>query len=251
MQTESLISAPTGNLQLADVVNRRHQRFVFFLTLCGALIVVAVIRMVYLSTTEMTDGIAAGTEECKWQYNVIPALRGRILDSTGIPLAWSERTFSLAYEKPENPAEMTKDLYRLQQLVDVQLESLILKCRRSQQPRITLKQDLTAKEIEALDKDLDSTFGTFRVHQQFIRHTIAASPAVRTMIGETWQNGRKQVGTTGFERKYNNELTGIDGYYRVLVDKNGTWIPGTWEQLRQPREGFDKYSNFHLNALQR
>ena len=249
MESEDLTQSVPEKANHLEAIAIRRQRFGLLVTFLGALFFVAVVRMFFLATADLTDGIAEGAEGASWEYNVIPALRGRILDATGTPLAWSERTFDLAYERPEDPNSIAPDLYALKEVVSIDIEPLLLKVNRSNQKQIVIKKSLSPAEIERLDSKLRPTTGVFRVQQEFVRHTVSANPTVKKLIGETWQNGRKQVGTSGFEKKFNIELTGTDGYYRVLVDKDGNWVPGTWEQLRKPQEGFDKYVGLNLSSI--
>ena len=108
METDSLIATPEKHPLNMDYATQSKQRFSMFLVLCGALFFVAVVRLCFLATADLTDGIVADTQECKWQYNVIPAIRGRILDTNGTPLAWSERMLVLVYEKPDSPDSLLR-----------------------------------------------------------------------------------------------------------------------------------------------
>ena len=172
-----------------------------------------------------------------WRTGTIPPLRGRILDKDGKPLAWSIRYFSLSYDVPENPIRFAEDA---QVLGTILTNYRRLSARSLAGKSVVLKTDLSPGEILKL-RPLIQSNNRFRIKSSFRREYLTHEKKFINLIGSTHIIDNVEVGTSGLERKYNFRLTGRDGKYRVMVDKNNNWIPATWEEIQAPRPGFDVY----------
>ena len=172
-----------------------------------------------------------------WRIGIIPAMRGRILNKEGTPLAWSIRYFSLYYDVPPDSVRLKEDITTIGRVLSrhkhpkypVLAESSIL-----------VKEELSPGEILRL-RPYIHTNKRFRIQSSFRRQFATERSEILRLIGLTRMIDNKQIGVSGFERKYNLRLTGQDGKYRVMVDKNNKWIAATWEEIQVPVPGFDVY----------
>ena len=176
---------------------------------------------------------------------VLPACRGRLLDADGVLLAWSEREFCLQYKIAPSVEKVWEDLYALEQAYGGKARQYYSLCSNGRGRFAYLKRSLSADEI--LDyQDFIKANPAFRITSHFSRHYVNQS--LRSKLGETHSSGQRQVGISGFEKKYNRELKGQDGRYRVNLDKRGDWVEGSWEELSPPKSGYDVYLPFTVSA---
>lgn len=165
---------------------------------------------------------------------VIPAIRGRILDRDGRPIAWSTRHYDLRVKQ-------------LQSLVSVKRRRIIvdrLAGRVQPQPTCedilpgrTLKKDLSPGEVQEFG-DLLEQLPELTITPRFERRTVDYA-AAKALLGKTESKGGVSVGVSGYELKLDGDLRGQDGLFRVMIDKQGKWIPGTWKAEREMLPGKD------------
>ena len=176
-----------------------------------------------------------------WRIGRIPAMRGRILDKSGTPLAWSIRYFSLYYTVPDQRTRIEEDMGALGTIVTVPPGLDHMSPGRS----ILLKEELSPGEILKLRAYLKVN-RRFRIGSSFRREYAFIHSDVRRMIGRIRLIDNKEVGISGLERRYNSRLIGKDGKYRVMVDAENNWITATWEEIQPPVPGFDVYAPIEI-----
>jgi cell division protein FtsI/penicillin-binding protein 2 len=174
-----------------------------------------------------------------WHAGTLPALRGRLLDSSGVPLAWSTRQVILTYQVPPQGEILAKDMAALGQ-------HLALDARLTQRlydhagTTIVLRGDLSPAELVSLEA-LVPGHQRFRVQSQFHRHAVSLNGRSLQDLGQTQLFGQRELGISGWEQEYDAKLRGEDGKYRVQVDRQGRWIAATWQEIRPPTAGHDVY----------
>ena len=180
-----------------------------------------------------------------WRTGTIPAMRGRILDKNGNPIAWSIRYFSLYYNVPKERTRFREDILSLNKILTIDDRFNYLT-----QPgkSISIKEELSPGEILKLRSYLQSN-SRFRIRSNFRREYARNDAEALKIIGRTRVIESKEVGISGLENEYNARLTGIDGRYRVMVDKDNTWISATWDEIQSPFPGFDVYVPIELERV--
>ncbi len=168
-----------------------------------------------------------------WREGVLPPVRGRILAPGAGALAWTELTHDLILPKPFPPAPRIETLIRelaalLPGLVPEKHGEFLL-----------LKQNISPKEILIIEKYL-SRHPELSVVPRMVRR-IADRPGVRELVGETTAEAESPAlkGISGLERKYDSELAGKAGKFRVMLDRRGNWVSGTVEIIVSPENGKD------------
>ncbi len=222
----------------AAPIDWRHSfRARSYLVLLGFCIWTGIIsvRLYVVMVARRGDYLSRYTAE-SWRTGSLPALRGRILDQTGRPLAWSTRTFALKYEVPADHATLTAELRKIGGVLAIDTTTDELASRQGE--RVVLRQKLEPGEI-LLVRQLGLPH--LKVVSHFERRYTAVSPEVVEIIGQTRMIGQKEIGLSGLERIHDRRLRGSDGKYQVMIDKSGNWVAETWMELTPPTQGTDIY----------
>lgn len=196
---------PAGRLPVLVLV------FGIWIFLCAALLV--------RSTVFRRDELRKKSEKISWRTGVIPVLRGRILDRSGLPLAWTEAEKDAVLEAlpknrhvreallreigetfPSNPAENAKTV-----------------------PRILIR-NLTPGQMEKW-ADLVRRYPAFvSVRTRILRKRVEYL-SVRNTVGECAVDDKGvQTGVSGLEKEHDTVLAGRPGRFRVMLDRNGRWM---------------------------
>ncbi len=163
----------------------------------------------------------------------IPAIRGRILDCEVRPLAWSTRHYDLKVKDAQHPMSAK----RKKQLLGLLPQSSPPPTFDDLAAGRTLKKDLMPAEINTLGALLEQA-PELVIAPRFERHVVDY-PAVKEYLGKTESHNSVCVGISGVELERDAELQGQDGVFRVMIDKQGRWVPGTWQLIREMQPGKD------------
>jgi cell division protein FtsI/penicillin-binding protein 2 len=158
--------------------------------------------------------------------------RGRILDCNGIPLAWSERHYDLYILDLPNSPEYRQQLVRIlkKDLGDLNAPELI-------DAGVVIKYDLSPDHLETLRK-LIPKHPCLKIKVRLVRRVIEY-PEVRNFIGKVKASDKVLRGISGCEKMYDLVLRGKLGKYRIMLDRNKNWIPGTFKQFKEAIPGSD------------
>lgn len=180
-----------------------------------------------------------------WTVGEVPAIRGRLLGRNGVPLAWSTRHFRATYQVPEDLAGAAAELQQLGQRFP---EFEIFTDDAPLVPGETreLVCDPAPDQLPAL-LALEREFKRLKV-ETFTRRHYHPHPALRRRLGKVRRIDGRVYGITGEEKRHDHLLRGTPGKYRVMTRRDGTWIPGTWETLRDLRRGYDVYLNLRVSS---
>lgn len=202
--------------------------------------VIVTVRLFYY-TVYARDYYLEKGNRIAWRRGVIPAARGRILTRNGLLLAWTERYYDLFIEDCFHEISLHKFMFKELKKVfpDLQLESM--------RANACVRKGLTPSELSDLSKII-SSFSRLRILPRFERRYVDY-PQVREFLGTVeLVNGRLQ-GIKGVEYDYDSYLSGIDGTYLVMLDRNGDWIPGTWETKDDMIPGRDLILEYSLEEI--
>jgi len=114
------MSVSAGTVPSLDIGHSNWQttrkRALIMLGVLGLWILLIVARLLVLMVFQRERYVAAMDREC-WREQTIPAMRGRILDRKGLPLAWSTRHFALQWKVPVGKAEIDRCLALVSRVV--------------------------------------------------------------------------------------------------------------------------------------
>ncbi len=214
-----------------DQFNIRSKILLSFLL---AWAVVAAAHVFYYSSLQRKRLNAEG-EALAWREGSLPAIRGRILDRQGVPLAWSELHHDLTLLKEPAKEARRRQLAKALESLPFKVE---LPSKRSNRER-TLKRDLSPAEIALCEKAL-LEFPEVEVAPRLERLSIDY-PEVKRLLGKAnagLDSGRSE-GLDGAEKENDASLAGRAGRFKVMLDKRGNWVEGTLKILEQPKSGED------------
>ena len=169
---------------------------------------------------------------------VVPGARGRILDRDSRVLAWSDRVFAVHWRVPREAAQTST----LLALLDTE-PWLTATLPRPLPPaalgtRLELARDLPAEDAARLETLANQVPG-LEITAGFRRHVVP-EPGWREYIGRVAHGADgTEVGLSGVEQEYDDILRGLPGTFHVMLDKDGRWLPETWQKVSDLRPGLD------------
>ncbi|MDD3118916.1 MAG: hypothetical protein PHQ27_07050 [Victivallales bacterium] len=214
-------------------INNEHmqQRTVRLVLILAAWAVVIVIFLLNYSVFQR-DRYRRQSRKLAWRTGTYTALRGRIIAADGTVLAWSEKRYALMLTRmiaADKAADLVQELSRLRpgsypDLTAVQIPRVL--CPRLSPDEIGRAAPLL-KRFPALQL----------LAREERAYRISAADCAR--VGEVIWRGGRMVGISGLEQQYDRVLTGRDGVYRVMVNRHGQWVPGSWQAVNAPENGRD------------
>ncbi len=180
-----------------------------------------------------------------WRYEMIPAARGRLLDVSGRPLAWTSRVLALDWRVPAAPEQAEREWRLLDSVVAIDDHWRRDRALARPDTRIRLKRELEPAEFAGL-QDLLVNLESLRITSYFVRERIDHS-FLRERIGEVQFEQASEIGRSGWEKEHDGLLRGVPALLRVRLDQENRPIPGTREVIREMRSGYDVYLPFRLD----
>ena len=174
-------------------------------------------------------GILAKGEKIARVWRRMPAKRGKILDSQGKVLVWSELYCDLHYNASgEN--ELSEDEQHA-------LIELFGKIDFNVPPSTPLRRHLSPDELLALEPILlkGAPLKVVTRHERL----VCDSEAVRQLAGKVELRNGIQCGISGWELQNELLLRGIPGQYSVLLDRFGNYMPKSFKLGTPPSDGRD------------
>lgn len=214
---------------------QRSRWFVIFVSV-WALVIIA--RMSQIMIFDQEKHLADISRE-SWHRGMIPPQRGRILDSSGSPLAWSTREIQLQWDIPSAPTTAWREWAAL-----TAIPGLSLRLKAENLPTlfgktVTLIPNIPAENARVIH-DLCQAEPSFTLKSRFIRHQ-AGPPELRRLLGHTTQRNGIEIGLNGLERTHDSVLRGRPGIYHVMLDPQGKWVMETWEIVQNMQAGYDVF----------
>jgi cell division protein FtsI/penicillin-binding protein 2 len=172
---------------------------------------------------------------------IIPARRGMITDKDKHPLAWNERYYDLYLSPYSGFPSRQKRIFRA-------LKKIIPEIKyQENKSEICLQKNITPI-IQSQCAELIRHFPEIELHSKVIR-VYANYPELQRYVGKTENRDGILRGISGLEMQYNKLLKGKNGYFTVMADRLGRWIPGTWKEKQQATAGEDLILKKSLTEL--
>ena len=223
---------------------RFHRRITVLTTLLALWSAVLVWRMLQVMVWQREEYVQH-LVAASWRVGTLPAMRGRLLDQQGLPLAWSERQFALTYNLPAEGSLLRDDVLALSRTLGIDLAARLPTHLPPAGTTLVLLAPVPVQQVLALQRlGLPRT----RIVSTFARRHATLAAPLRRQLGATQVHGQVEFGVSGWELQHDARLRGRDGQYQVMVDKRGEWIPQTWTELAPPRQGYDVYVPIKLGA---
>ncbi len=179
-----------------------------------------------------------------WREARIPAVRGRLLDRDGFPLAVSAIRSDLILETIPEKAGRRDVLFR--QLRET-FPDLTADYEKETYPLI-LRKNIPPEEVVSYTRRFRK-FPEVRVVSHLER-VVYGGPGVRRRLGTTALNNVNElVGVSGLEQEYDMKLSGKAGTLVVMLDRNGAWLYNTLRITKQPENGRDVRTDISLKDL--
>lgn len=186
----------------------------------------------------------------------LTANRGSILDVNGNVLAETVFSYTVtAYLKekqgetkdnPKHVIDKQKTAEALSPIINMSVED-ILKLLNKNATQVELGPggrgitELVKEQIEKLELpgiEFIQTRKRFYPNGDFLSYVIGYAKS---------NDDGVIVGEMGIESYYNEKLSGTDGYYKYVKDKDGIRIPNTPSDTKQPVDGYDIYLTIDNN----
>lgn len=197
----------------------------------------------FFYTAIKQEELVSLSKRIAWRVGKIPAVRGRILDSNGIPLAWTEMYHDLYLDEiPESKSRRRFLANRLKRDFSVDLDSLT--------PNSVIRCHIRPQDLPEITKIISSVSG-LSIHVRFVRQTVDY-PAVRAFLGSCQPNEEgilSPLKNSGVEAQYDSILSGKPGEFVVMLDKNGNWFEGTLKIRSSAVAGSDVTLKHSLQQL--
>lgn len=213
-----------------------RQRALWFAVLSGLWGLVIVARMAQFMILQRGEYVEQMDRE-SWHRGLVPAQRGRLLDASGRPLAWSVRRLRLEWRIPTERAKADEQWQAL-----CNLQGLVVRLKGDDYLRFMGANCVAADDISgdraAAVNGLCSRYETMSIVPYFVRHRAGSYPT-RRALGKVLQKGGMEVGIDGFEREHDGLLRGRPGIFLVMLDKDGNWMMDTWKEIQKMQPGYD------------
>lgn len=214
--------------------------WIFFLVL----LVIVFFRLFQIMVVQRDDYLLDIESGQAYRYEIIPAVRGRLLDASGRPLAWSARRFALDWVVPKDPSRAVREWELINTALEIDSHWRKNEALARSEVKLCLKSSLSADDFIAC-RDLLAHFSSLQIDSCFVRHRIAY-PALRERLGEVRVKEGVEVGVSGWEKEHDSILRGQPALFRVRLDHEKKPVPGTREVLRDMRDGHDVYLPFTI-----
>ena len=169
------------------------------------------------------------SKEIGWKIGYFQGARGRILDRDGQILVWSERQFDLESISPLSPA-------RREALTQI-LQTVFLRPPPPLPDRPgTICRNLEPDQLHRFIYLMNQA-PELHLSARSIRRYL--SPELIGPAGELKVKRGIANGNSGWEERYDRRLRGRTGFFTVMTDRHGNWIPVTWKRLKAPLPGQD------------
>ena len=221
---------PSGRLSVLVFV------FGIWILLCAALLV--------RSTVFRRDELREKSGKISWRTGVVPVLRGRILDKSGLPLAWTEVEKDAVLDALPASSHVRQALLReIGEILPPGSDA-----NATPVPRIMIR-NLTPGQMEKW-ADVVRHYPAYVSIRTRIQRKRVEYLSVRNQLGECVvdRNG-VQTGISGLEKEYDPILSGRPGRFRVMLDRNGRWMAESLRIEESGEPGQDVTLETYLNEM--
>lgn len=179
-----------------------------------------------------------------WREARIPAVRGRLLDREGVPLAVSAIRSDLILDAIPERTVRRESLIRL---LRESFPEITVNYEKETYPMI-LRKNISPEDVVSYARKF-KRFPEIRVASRLER-VVYGGPAVSRRLGATALNNVNElVGVSGLEQAHDMTLSGKAGTLVVMLDRNGAWLYNTLRITKQPENGRDVRTDISLKDL--
>lgn len=219
--------------ETVSVAKRRAPILIFVFLIWSLAVCLRLFQIMVLDRDIYLDQMTSSA----WCQGTIPAIRGRILDKNGRPLAWSTRHFKLQWKAPVSSNRFYRELKIIRQTLQMSDKAFPNSLKKNN--AITLIEDLRPANFEA-GTVLSEKLQTVQINSYFKRHRVS-DPRLHRRLGKVVSRNGTQVGVSGAELEHDSLLRGRPGVFKVLLNPRGEWLTHTWQKIRPLKAGYDVY----------
>lgn len=226
-------------------LQKRAVFLLFFLFIWAIVIIVHLFYYsVYNAEKYRKKGIALSE-----RAGIIPAARGKIYDSNRKKLAWNEIYFDLYLKPYDGFPGRRKLVFKALSKIFGKIENI------ENENTVCIVKGMSPKEqIKCVDlikyyPELYLRPRVIRRRYTFKSKTNLDNSEINSIIGKVKQVDGQFYGVNGLEKRYDKDLSGETGRFKVMVDRFGNWIPGTWKELKKARAGKDIILDISIKEL--
>ncbi len=216
-------------------MSNRHK--IFFI-LVGVIFAAVLCRMIILAGSQ-GKAYRQSARSMAYKSGKLSAIRGRIFDKNDKLLVWSERCYDLVLQ--ELPADQRRVDFLKKQLAKFMFLKLPATVAENQLLPVVIKYNLTANELAAADM-LAERYSEFDVALRWERRCADPPPE----LGEVRQTDGMEEGISGWEKEFDDILSGTPGTFTVMLDRYGRWVNSTFRIVTPPQSGKDVYLSEEL-----
>ncbi len=208
---------------------------------------VLIYRLFELSVIQREKYLEEG-RRLAFRKAVIPASRGKFFDRDGIQLAWTERCYDLAVKGDRGLQGKKKEriLQMLEEIIsgDLKMQGNVFDDDKGG----VVVRNLSPETMDTIRERM-SGIASFVVKPRLERRYVDYRE-VRELLGNVrkTENGG-MTGFSGLEKENDAALSGTDGEYSVMIDRNGNIIRGTLNLEKEMLPGKDIYLESSIGEI--
>lgn len=216
-------------------------------------------RLAYLSLAGEVDGInlKSFAKKRNTKEETLYSLRGNIYDSNGEVLAQTINSYTLiayldekrseGFKTPKHVVNKEETAEKLSTVLDLDKDTILKRLnKKAYQVEFGSKgRNLTELQKEAIENlnlygiDFITTHKRYYPNNDFLSYTIGYT---------TTDESGNMIGQMGVEKKYNDVMTGTNGFVKYQKDLNGYKFPNSNEIRKEKVDGNDVYLTIDTNV---
>lgn len=217
---------------------KTRARILIFALMLWAVLVAA--HVFYFSVYARESFLDSGLRMA-WKGGEITAVRGKICDANGVPVAWTEIHFDLVIE---NDSMSFRKMLELRSSLPFPMEM-----PSGVSYPVVIRKDLSPEDIQVLERFI-MKYPALKIMSRQERCYIDY-PEVRKILGSVKWNGTRLSGVSGLELAGEHKLRGVNGIYKVMLSPSGKWIDGTFQLERNVQHGIDVILSATVDELKK
>lgn len=158
--------------------------------------------------------------------------RSKILDKNGVVLAWSEKYYDLYYNNLTDSPKRIKIIY--ERIKNIFPNAQKPSCDQFQS---VMLRSLQPRQIVSLENSI-YLYQELQINAR-IERNIVDYPNIQAQIGKVKLIKKQFVGMSGFEKIYNQALSGTHGRFKIMLDRNKNWIKNSYKSIKLAQKGKD------------
>jgi len=210
--------------------------------LVGVLLIWAALLLLplfYFTVYPTREQYLSLSREIGWKTGFFQGTRGRIVDREGTPLAWTERQFDLQLNR-----KLTYE--RRKAVLDILAVVFLERTPPLPEAPGLIKRNLDPAELHRFAA-VSNQAPELELSSRQLR--MLARPELERFVGKVEDRHNVIAGNSGWEQQFDRRLRGKIGFFTVMTDRNGRWVPDTWKLLKMPVSGEDVMVDSTIDEL--